>query len=41
MNVMMNKKGYSSFDEVFHRVTCSFSEQFEEIAEASGALIWM
>lgn len=40
MNVMMNKKGYSSFDEVLSKgLHALASEQFEEIAEASGALI--
>ncbi|UTX48586.1 rhodanese-like domain-containing protein [Chryseobacterium sp. MA9] len=40
MNVMMNKKGYSSFDEVLSQGLHARSpEQFEEIAEASGALI--
>ncbi|WP_126654201.1 MBL fold metallo-hydrolase [Chryseobacterium aureum] len=40
MNVMMNKKGYSSFEEVLSQGLHAFSpEQFEEIAEASGALI--
>lgn len=40
MNVMMNKKGYSSFDEVLSKGLHALSpEQFEEIAEASGALI--
>ncbi|MCC3216942.1 MBL fold metallo-hydrolase [Chryseobacterium sp. X308] len=40
MNVMMNKKGYSSFDEVLLKGLHALApEQFEEIAEASGALI--
>ncbi|PRB01462.1 MBL fold metallo-hydrolase [Chryseobacterium sp. MYb7] len=40
MNVMMNKKGYSSFEEVLSQGLHALSpEQFEEIAEASGALI--
>lgn len=40
MNVTMNKKGYSSFDEVLSKGLHALSpEQFEEIAEASGALI--
>ncbi|MBB6329408.1 glyoxylase-like metal-dependent hydrolase (beta-lactamase superfamily II)/rhodanese-related sulfurtransferase [Chryseobacterium sediminis] len=40
MNVMMNKKGYSRFDEVLSRGLQAFApEQFEKIAEASGALI--
>lgn len=40
MNVMMNKKGYSSFDEVLSQGMHALApEQFEEIAEASGALI--
>ncbi|MGR3854012.1 MBL fold metallo-hydrolase [Chryseobacterium indologenes] len=40
MNVMMNKKGYSSFDEVLSKGLHALApEQFEEIAEASGALI--
>lgn len=40
MNVMMNKKGYHSFDEVLSRGLHALKpEQFEEIAEASGALI--
>lgn len=40
MNVMMNKKGYHSFDEVLSKGLYALKpEQFEEIAEASGALI--
>ncbi|OCA73165.1 MBL fold metallo-hydrolase [Chryseobacterium arthrosphaerae] len=40
MNVMMNKKGYHSFDEVLSQgLHTLVPEQFEEIAEASGALI--
>lgn len=40
MNVMMNKKGYSSFDKVLSQgLHALVPEQFEEIAEASGALI--
>ncbi|MGX5686288.1 MBL fold metallo-hydrolase [Chryseobacterium cucumeris] len=40
MNVMMNKKGYSSFDEVLSKGLHALApEQFEEIAEASGALV--
>ncbi|WP_312299688.1 MBL fold metallo-hydrolase [Chryseobacterium sp.] len=40
MNVMMNKKGYHSFDEVLSQgLNALVPEQFEEIAEASGALI--
>ncbi|WET49414.1 MBL fold metallo-hydrolase [Chryseobacterium indologenes] len=40
MNVMMNKKGYHSFDEVLSKGLHALKpEQFEEIAEASGALI--
>ncbi|SMO32180.1 Glyoxylase, beta-lactamase superfamily II [Chryseobacterium rhizoplanae] len=40
MNVMMNKKGYNSFDEVLSQGLHALApEQFEEIAEASGALI--
>ncbi|WP_153399504.1 MBL fold metallo-hydrolase [Chryseobacterium vaccae] len=40
MNVVMNKKGYSSFDEVLSKSLHALSpQQFEEIAEASGALI--
>lgn len=40
MNVMMNKKGYSSFDKVLSQgLNALDSEQFEEIADASGALI--
>ncbi|ROI04576.1 MULTISPECIES: MBL fold metallo-hydrolase [unclassified Chryseobacterium] len=40
MNVMMNKKGYNSFDEVLSQGLHALSpEQFEEIADASGALI--
>lgn len=40
MNVMMNKKGYSSFDEVLSKGLHALApEQFKEIAEASGALI--
>lgn len=40
MNVMMNKKGYHSFDEVLSQGLHALQpEQFEEIAEASGALI--
>jgi glyoxylase-like metal-dependent hydrolase (beta-lactamase superfamily II)/rhodanese-related sulfurtransferase len=40
MNVMMNKKGYNSFDEVLSQGLHALApEQFEEITEASGALI--
>jgi len=40
MNVAMNKKGYSSFDEVPAKGLRAFSpEEFEETAEHSGALI--
>lgn len=40
MNVMMNKKGYSSFDEILAQGLHALApEQFEEIAETSGALI--
>lgn len=40
MNVMMNKKGYNSFDEVLSQgLQPLVPEQFEEIAEVSGALI--
>ncbi|WP_223600373.1 rhodanese-like domain-containing protein [Chryseobacterium sp. GVT01B] len=40
MNVMMNRKGYSSFDEVLSQGLHALApEQFEEIAEASGAMI--
>ncbi|AZA79997.1 MBL fold metallo-hydrolase [Chryseobacterium sp. G0186] len=40
MNVMMNKKGYDSFDEVLSQgLQPLVPEQFEEIAEVSGALI--
>jgi len=40
MNVAMNKKGYSSFDEVLAKGLRAFSpEEFEETAEYSGALI--
>ncbi len=40
MNVMMNKKGYSSFDNVLSQGLQALDpERFEEIAEASGALI--
>lgn len=40
MNVMMNKKGYSSFDKVLSQgLHALVPEQFEEIAEVSGALI--
>ncbi|RLJ31889.1 glyoxylase-like metal-dependent hydrolase (beta-lactamase superfamily II) [Chryseobacterium sp. 7] len=40
MNVMMNKKGCSSFEEVLSQGLHAIPlEQFEEIAEASGALI--
>lgn len=40
MNVMMNKKGYRSFDEVLSKALHSLiPEEFEEMAEASGALI--
>jgi len=40
MNVMMNKKGYNSFDEVLSQgLQALIPEQFEEIAEVSGALI--
>ncbi|MGE8535531.1 MAG: MBL fold metallo-hydrolase [Chryseobacterium sp.] len=40
MNVMMNKKGYNSFDEVLSQGLHALApEKFEEIAEVSGALI--
>lgn len=40
MNVTMNKQGYDSFDEVLSKGLHSLSsEEFEEIAEHSGALI--
>lgn len=40
MNVVMNKKGYSSFDEVLSKGLQALSpDEFEEIAEHSGALI--
>lgn len=40
MNVMMNKRGYNSFDEVLSQgLHALVPQQFEEIAEASGALI--
>lgn len=40
MNVRMNKKGYHSFDEVLSKGLHALNpEQFEEIAEASGALV--
>ncbi|MCJ7935406.1 MAG: MBL fold metallo-hydrolase [Chryseobacterium sp.] len=40
MNVMMNKKGYNSFDKVLSQgLHAMVPEQFEETAEASGALI--
>ncbi|MEA1850558.1 MBL fold metallo-hydrolase [Chryseobacterium sp. MHB01] len=40
MNVAMNKKGYSSFDEVLSKGLQALSpDEFEEIAEHSGALI--
>ncbi|MDR6545211.1 glyoxylase-like metal-dependent hydrolase (beta-lactamase superfamily II)/rhodanese-related sulfurtransferase [Chryseobacterium rhizosphaerae] len=40
MNVLMNKKGYHSFDEVLSQgLHALVPEQFEELAEASGALI--
>ncbi|WP_426477812.1 MBL fold metallo-hydrolase [Chryseobacterium sp. CBSDS_008] len=40
MNVRMNKKGYNSFDEVLSQGLHALApEQFEEIAEASGALV--
>lgn len=40
MNVAMNKKGYHSFDEILSQgLHALVPEQFEEIAEASGALI--
>jgi len=40
MNVAMNKKGYSSFDQVLSKGLQAFSpDEFEEIAEHSGALI--
>lgn len=40
MNVAMNKKGYHSFDEILSQgLYALVPEQFEEIAEASGALI--
>lgn len=39
MNVAMNKKGYSSFDEVLSKGLQAFSpDEFEEMAEHSGAL---
>ncbi|WP_294329054.1 MBL fold metallo-hydrolase [uncultured Chryseobacterium sp.] len=40
MNVLMNKKGYHSFDEVLSKGLHALKpEQFEEIADISGALI--
>ncbi|SMP11483.1 MBL fold metallo-hydrolase [Chryseobacterium profundimaris] len=40
MNVAMNKKGYSSFDEVLSKGLHALSPvEFEEMAERSGALI--
>ncbi|SQB46672.1 Probable polyketide biosynthesis zinc-dependent hydrolase BaeB [Chryseobacterium jejuense] len=40
MNVMMNKKGYHSFDEVLSKGLHALKpKQFEEIAEASAALV--
>ncbi|MBO6184634.1 MAG: MBL fold metallo-hydrolase [Chryseobacterium sp.] len=40
MNVTLNKKGYESYDEVFSKGLKALSpEEFEEIAEHSGALI--
>lgn len=40
MNVMMNKKGSHSFDEVLSKALKALTTQrFEEVAEASGALI--
>lgn len=40
MNVAMNKQGYESFDEVMNNGMKALSaEEFENIAEASGALI--
>lgn len=40
MNVAMNKKGYDSFDEILVRGLNTLNpDQFEEIAELSGALI--
>ena len=40
MNVAMNKKGYSSFDEILHNAMKPLSaDAFETTAEATGALI--
>lgn len=40
MNVAMNKKGYDSFVEVLqHGMTALAADEFEAVAEASGALI--
>jgi hydroxyacylglutathione hydrolase len=40
MNVAMNKKGYSSFDEVMHKALTPLSaDAFELLAESSSALI--
>ncbi|AZB08045.1 MBL fold metallo-hydrolase [Chryseobacterium sp. G0162] len=40
MNVMMNKKGSHSFDEVLSKgLKALTTQRFEEVAEASGALI--
>lgn len=40
MNVMMNKKGYHSFDDILLKGLQALTpKQFEEIAEASGALM--
>ncbi|WBV52590.1 MBL fold metallo-hydrolase [Chryseobacterium gambrini] len=40
MNVAMNKKGYDSFDEVLSKgLQAFYTDEFEEMAEHSGALI--
>lgn len=40
MNVAMNKKGYDSFEEVLqHGMKALTADEFEAVAEASGALI--
>ncbi|MFC3758333.1 rhodanese-like domain-containing protein [Chryseobacterium tructae] len=40
MNVMMNRKGYNSFDNILSKGLQALTpRQFEEIAEASGALM--
>ncbi|MEX6690257.1 MBL fold metallo-hydrolase [Danxiaibacter flavus] len=40
LNVALNKKGYSSFDDVLNRgLTALSTEEFETIAESTGALV--